>query len=138
MTSYFGIADAYKSARSEILLKDWSLSDVFDNYQNNSQKLVSLYKDLEDEFEDIDSLEPGIELAESMVDIFKLTEATGNLSQWNAAMTEAVDRYVESSSELANEIEVDKLQDDKDDINESIDEILDDDIINAIDSSDFI
>jgi hypothetical protein len=53
-------------------------------------------------------------------------------------MTEAVDRYVESSNELVNEIEVDKLQDDKDDINESIDEILDEDIINAIDSSDFI
>ena len=30
MTSYYGIADAYRYARNDILLKDWSLSEVFD------------------------------------------------------------------------------------------------------------
>jgi hypothetical protein len=100
---------------------------------------LSLYKDLEDEFEDIDSLEPAIELVESMINIFKNTEASGNLRDWNKAMSESIDNYSQSSSELVNEVEtVDKLSNKKDEINSSLDIILDEEIINVVDSSEFI
>jgi hypothetical protein len=140
MTDYgYGIAEAYSSARSEITLKDWTLTQRFENYMGNCQSLLSLYKDLEDEFEDIDSLEPAIELVESMINIFKNTEASGNLRDWNKAMSESIDNYSQSSSELVNEVEtVDKLSNKKDEINSSLDIILDEEIINVVDSSEFI
>jgi len=140
MTDYgYGIAEAYSSARSEITLKDWTLTQRFENYMGNCQSLLSLYKDLEDEFEDIDSLEPAIELVESMINIFKNTEASGNLRDWNKAMSESIDNYSQSSSELVNEVEtVDKLSNKKDKINSSLDIILDEEIINVVDSSEFI
>ncbi|MDC0536477.1 hypothetical protein OAO53_02410 [Gammaproteobacteria bacterium] len=135
----YGIAEAYSSARNEVTLKDWSITQRFENYMENCQSLLSLYKDLEDEFEDIDSLEPAIELVESMIDIFKYTEASGNLRDWNKAMQESVDNYSQSSSELVNEVEtVEKLSSEKEEINSSLDIILDEEIISVVDSSEFI
>ena len=74
-----------------------------------------------------------------MINIFKNTEASGNLRDWNKAMSESIDNYSQSSSELVNEVEtVDKLSNKKDEINSSLDIILDEEIINVVDSSEFI
>jgi len=135
----FTIASAYNFAVLEVNSKDYTKPIKFKQYSDNAQILLTIYKDIEDEFDDIDSLEPAIELVENMIEVIRLTEAEGNLGDWNKAMSLATKSYVKTSKELVSEIEpIDKLDEDRAELVTAIDLILDEEIISAIENSDFI
>lgn len=140
MTKYgYGIAEAYQFGKLEIDSKDWTKHITFKIYQRNAQKLLSLYKDLDDEFDDIDSLDSAISTLEYMIKIFKNTEASGTLSEWSSAMSESVTGYISSLEELTNELdELDDLSEKKIELNKSLDMILDEDLIRIAENSDYI
>jgi len=135
----YSMADAYKSAKFVIDSKDYSKHKKFKIYQRNSQSLLSLYKDLEDDFDRIDSLDPAIEMVKNMINIFKNTEATGSLNDWNKAMSNSTSAYLEAYSELNNELDdLGDLSQSKEDVNSDLDIILDEELIKIVDESDFI
>lgn len=140
MTDYgYGISDAYQSAKFNVDKGDWGKHLAFKIYQNNAQILLSFYKDLEDEFDDIDSLDPAISSVGYMIDVFKNTEASGTLSEWQTAMRSSIDGYVSSVKELGNEIdELEDLSEQKSELDESLDLILDVELINIVENSIFI
>ena len=132
-----GPSDAYSSSvasADEIysMLRTTSKIDI-----RSARKLLSIYKDLEDDFNDLDSIEPAIELTEAIIEVMKLAmDAKGSMNDWSNAMTEAVDDYAALSQDLANEIDpIDELLNEADLINESLEEYLDEDIIKALDNN---
>lgn len=135
----FGIGDAYSMAKSEITTKDATRKYIFEQTSDNAVILSSIYKDLEDEFEDIDSLEPAIELVKNMIEVLRLTEAEGSLSDWNKSMNSVQQAYLRASRELNSEIEpIEDLEKDKTELDGAIDIILDKEIISALESSVYI
>lgn len=135
----FGMADAYQSGKFKIDSKDYSKHKRFEIYQNNSQALLSLYKDLEDDFDRIDSLDPAIEMVTNMIAIFKNTEASGSLNDWNNAMSDSVAEYIKAYNELNNELDdLGDLTQSKEEVNSELDIILNEEIIQIVDQSEFI
>ena len=132
-----GPSDAYSSAVREAdniysMLRTTSAIDM-----KSARKLLSIYKDLEDDFKDLDSLEPAIELTEAIIDLMKLAlEAKGSINDWSSAMSKAVDEYKDLSTDLVNEIDpLDELNEDKESIDSSIEDYLDEEVINALDKN---
>jgi len=132
-----GPADAYRFAKSTAdgiypLLEKQSSND-----SSGARKLLSIYKDLEDDFDDIDSLDPAIELTEAVIDVIKLSmEAEGSMNDWSSAMSEATSNYSDSAEDLTNEIEpLEDLNEERSIINDAVEEYLDDRIINALENS---
>ena len=134
------VGSAYERANADLLETiGGTMPAVFKQYGDNAQILLSIYKDLEDDFDQIDSLEPGIELVESMIEIIRLTDPPGSLRDWNQALSSATASYSRAVKELNQEIEpIEKLNEDKALIETSIDQILDEEVISVIEKSDFI
>jgi|TARA_B110000967_G_C18821881_1_gene529151 hypothetical protein len=133
----YGPSDAYRIAKSEVddiypLLEKQSSND-----SGAARKLLSIYKDLEDDFDDIDSIDPAIELTEAVIDVIKLSMgAEGSMNDWSSAMSEAISNYSDSTEDLTNEIEpLEDLNEERSIINDAIEEYLDDRIINALENS---
>lgn len=132
-----GPSDAYSYAIREAdniysMLRTTSAIDM-----KSARKLLSIYKDLEDDFKELDSLEPAIELTEAIIDVMKLAlEAKGSINDWSSAMSKAIDEYKDLSTDLVNEIDpLDELNEDKESIDSSIEDYLDEEVINALDKN---
>ena len=138
MTS-LGIDRAYQFGKLDVDTKDMIKPIVFKQYRDNAQILLGIYKDIEDEFEDIDSIEPAIELIEATIEILRLTEAEGSLREWNDSMRSASSDFLRAQREMINEIDpIEKVDEEKAELEAALDIILDEEILSALDKADFI
>ena len=76
-------------------------------------------------------------MTEAIIDLMKLAlEAKGSINDWSSAMSKAVDEYKDLSTDLVNEIDpLDELNEDKESIDSSIEDYLDEEVINALDKN---